>query len=116
MAHVLRSCLIARKQLNIMKSFVSSTVSVIATLFFQLNMFSFKRSNKKIKSEINNNSSPKKIAKRREQNKIRPIASSKFLNNPMRNSNVPDVLGQFIDPMGARATYTQGIDPTNTGA
>ena len=51
-----------------------------------------------------------------EQNKISPMASSNFLNNPMRNSNVPDVLGQFIDPMGGRATYTQGIDPTNTGA
>ncbi|KAI7857717.1 hypothetical protein BDC45DRAFT_500496 [Circinella umbellata] len=76
-------------------------------------MFPFTRSNKKVKSEIN--SSSKKITKR-EQNKSRPIASSKFLNNPMRNSNVPDVLGQFIDPMGGRATYTQGIDPTNTGA
>ncbi|KAI7857805.1 hypothetical protein BDC45DRAFT_500729 [Circinella umbellata] len=76
-------------------------------------MFSFTRSNKKVKSEIN--SSSKKTTKR-EQNKIRPIASSNFLNNPMRNSNVPDVLGQFIDPMGGRATYTQGIDPTNTGA
>ncbi|KAG2217302.1 hypothetical protein INT45_012998 [Circinella minor] len=79
-------------------------------------MFSFTRSkNKKVKSEINN-SSPKKITKRREQNKNRPIASSKFLKDPMRNSNIPDVLGQFIDPMGGRATYTQGIDPTNTGA
>ncbi|KAG2223791.1 hypothetical protein INT45_001925 [Circinella minor] len=36
--------------------------------------------------------------------------------HPMRNSNVPDILGQFIDPMGGRTTYTQGIDPTNTGA
>ena len=66
-----------------------------------------------IKSEIN--SSSKKVTKR-EQNKNRPIASSKFLKDPVRNSNVPDILGQFIDPMGCRATYTQGIDPTNTGA
>ncbi|KAG2223560.1 hypothetical protein INT45_001642 [Circinella minor] len=36
--------------------------------------------------------------------------------DPMRNSNLPDILGQFIDPMGGRATYTQGIDPTNTVA
>ncbi|KAI7858813.1 hypothetical protein BDC45DRAFT_564920 [Circinella umbellata] len=47
---------------------------------------------------------------------IVPIASSKFLKDPVRNSNVPDILGQFIDSMGGRATYTQGIDPTNTGA
>ncbi|KAG2217855.1 hypothetical protein INT45_008152 [Circinella minor] len=47
---------------------------------------------------------------------IVPIASYTFLKDPMRNSNVPDILGQFIDPMGGRATYTQGIDPTNTGA
>ncbi|KAG2212194.1 hypothetical protein INT45_002773 [Circinella minor] len=57
----------------------------------------------------------KKITKR-ERNKNRPIASYTFLKDPMRNSNVPDILGQFIDPMGGRATYTQGIDPTNTGA
>ncbi|KAG2225477.1 hypothetical protein INT45_010304 [Circinella minor] len=77
-------------------------------------MFSFTRSNKKIKSEINSSSS-KKITKR-EQNKNRPISSYTFLKDPMRNSNVPDILGQFIDPMGGRAIYTQGIDPTNTGA
>ena len=76
-------------------------------------MFPFTRSNKKIKSEIN--SSSKKVTKR-EQNKNRPIASSKFLKDPVRNSNVPDILGQFIDPMGGRTTYTQGINPTNTGA
>ncbi|KAI7855461.1 hypothetical protein BDC45DRAFT_568351 [Circinella umbellata] len=58
----------------------------------------------------------KKITKRLGQNKNRPIASSKFPKDPMRNSDVPDVLGQFIDPMDGRATYTQGIDPTNTGA
>ncbi|KAI9250990.1 hypothetical protein BDA99DRAFT_522371 [Phascolomyces articulosus] len=43
-------------------------------------------------------------------------ASPTFLKDPVRNSNVPDAVGKFYDPMSTRATYTQGIDPTNTGA
>ena len=76
-------------------------------------MFFFSQSNKKVKNEIH---SSQKKANNGEENQNRPIASYTFLKDPMRNSNVPDILGRFIDPMGGRATYTQGIDPTNTGA
>ena len=50
------------------------------------------------------------------QKQERSTSSYTFLKDPVRNSNVPDILGQFVDPMGGRLTYTQGVDPTNTGA
>ncbi|KAI8141485.1 hypothetical protein BJV82DRAFT_619365 [Fennellomyces sp. T-0311] len=42
--------------------------------------------------------------------------SPKFVQDPMRNTNAPDVLGGFVDPVSGRSTYTQGRDPTHTGA
>ncbi|KAI7856002.1 hypothetical protein BDC45DRAFT_533895 [Circinella umbellata] len=47
------------------------------------------------------------------------IHTQKYLNDPMRNTNIPDRLGEFYDPM---AIYhhghlaTMSYDITNTGA
>ncbi|KAG2224269.1 hypothetical protein INT45_000300 [Circinella minor] len=64
---------------------------------------------KKVNSEAS-------LQKNKQEQEEKPNASHTFLKDPVRNSNVPDILGRFVDPMGAQLTYTQGIDPTNTGA
>ncbi|KAI7853619.1 hypothetical protein BDC45DRAFT_569994 [Circinella umbellata] len=41
--------------------------------------------------------------------------NSKYLSNPMRNSNVPEYVGGFTNPMGGKR-YVRSLDCTNTGA
>ena len=40
----------------------------------------------------------------------------KYLHDPMRNNKHADYLGGYVDPMGSRSHFTQGVDVTNTGA
>lgn len=42
----------------------------------------------------------------------------KYLYDPMRHNKRADYIGSFVDPMGvgAKGSYSQGIDVTNTGA
>ncbi|KAG0171831.1 hypothetical protein DFQ28_008586 [Apophysomyces sp. BC1034] len=42
--------------------------------------------------------------------------SEKYLRDPMRCNNRPDVVGFYVDPMGGRISHCHGNDPTNTGA
>ncbi|KAI9491293.1 hypothetical protein BDB00DRAFT_874525 [Zychaea mexicana] len=42
--------------------------------------------------------------------------NEKYLHDPMRHNKRPDYIGGFIDPMGGRSHYSQGVDVTNTGA
>ncbi|KAI9311640.1 hypothetical protein BX666DRAFT_1994064 [Dichotomocladium elegans] len=44
------------------------------------------------------------------------LATEKFLHDPIRSAKHPDHLGEFVDPMGGRSTYSQGTDVTDTGA
>lgn len=41
--------------------------------------------------------------------------NNKYLSNPMRNSNVPEYVGGFTNPMGGKR-YVRSLDCTNTGA
>ncbi|ORX56311.1 hypothetical protein DM01DRAFT_1334785 [Hesseltinella vesiculosa] len=43
-------------------------------------------------------------------------AQVKFLMDVMRTTKTPDVLGQFLDPMGKQHSGNVGIDVTNTRA
>lgn len=43
-------------------------------------------------------------------------ALTKFLADPMRSSNHPDVVGEYVDPMGGSISRTPGYDPMSTGA
>ena len=46
-----------------------------------------------------------------------PTASDeRYLHDPMRNNKHADYLGGYVDPMGSRSHFTQGVDVTNTGA
>lgn len=40
----------------------------------------------------------------------------KYLADPMRFNDHPDYVGSFVDPMGARSTFSTSYDITNTGA
>ncbi|KAI8063198.1 hypothetical protein BC940DRAFT_307793 [Gongronella butleri] len=47
---------------------------------------------------------------------IDPAIQKKFLNDPMRTTTHPDIVGYYVDPMGTRVTSSSSIDVTNTGA
>ncbi|KAG2212375.1 hypothetical protein INT47_001736 [Mucor saturninus] len=50
------------------------------------------------------------------------FSTEKFMNDPMRTSNHPDVVGYYYDPMSCgrphngHYVYATGTDCTNTGA
>ncbi|KAH8552728.1 hypothetical protein BGW37DRAFT_519492 [Umbelopsis sp. PMI_123] len=43
-----------------------------------------------------------------------PKALSKYLADPMRTTNQPDVVGRYCDPMGGSIRGNAGADPMNT--
>ncbi|KAJ2962643.1 hypothetical protein NQZ79_g2280 [Umbelopsis isabellina] len=45
-----------------------------------------------------------------------PKALAKYLADPMRSNAHPDVVGQYVDPMGGPISTYAGVDPMNTGA
>jgi hypothetical protein len=47
-----------------------------------------------------------------------PVMPAKHLNDPVRISDRPDVVGQFFDPMsiGSQQSTMVGTDVTDTGA
>ncbi|ORX47046.1 hypothetical protein DM01DRAFT_1377443 [Hesseltinella vesiculosa] len=69
----------------------------------------------KLAKRMTPNSSPSNST--HESQGIAPMsANTKFLKDPFRTSRSPDVVGRFVDPMGARTSYHSGYDCTNTGA
>jgi hypothetical protein len=44
------------------------------------------------------------------------FSTEKYLNDPMRTTNYPDVVGYYYDPMSCGPRVSVGYDVTNTGA
>ncbi|KAI9244693.1 hypothetical protein BDA99DRAFT_528875 [Phascolomyces articulosus] len=77
-------------------------------------LFFFKKSSRKIHSEV---SHEQVILHQQAVQEAQRLAADSLSRDPMRMSNVPDVLGGFVDPMGgARASFSISRDPTCTGA
>jgi hypothetical protein len=44
------------------------------------------------------------------------FSTEKYMNDPVRTTNHPDIVGYYYDPMSCGQCITVGYDCTNTGA
>ncbi|KAI8139362.1 hypothetical protein BJV82DRAFT_626955 [Fennellomyces sp. T-0311] len=78
--------------------------------------FFFRKSSRKVNSEVSAEAARQQRLLREAQLAAAASNVALLMQDPMRMSNVPDVLGGFVDPMGGRASYSVSRDPTCTGA